>query len=60
MTEIDAKETARILLGRAGITPSEEDLARAAAFVGPPSPRNPKLATEPQLMQSAGEWEERR
>jgi 3-oxoacyl-[acyl-carrier-protein] synthase III len=56
MPEDDQLEAARRLLARAGITPSEADLARVAAFMGQPYPRTPKLATEPHIARAVEEW----
>lgn len=56
MPEDDQLETARRLLARAGITPSEADLVRVAAFIGQPYPRTPKLATEPHIARAVEEW----
>jgi len=56
MPDDDQFEIARRLLARAGITPSEADLARVAAFIGQPYPRAPKLMTEPHAARSGDDW----
>lgn len=57
MPEDDQLETARRLLARAGITPSDADLARVAAFMGQPYPRVPKRATEPHIASAVEDWD---
>lgn len=57
MAADDQLETARLLLARAGITPSGADLARVATFIGQPYRRTPKRATEPHIARAVEEWE---
>lgn len=59
MSEDDQLETARRRLARAGITPSDADLARVAAFIGQPYPPTPKLATEPHIARAVEDWDRR-
>lgn len=55
-----ATETVRAALAAAGVTASEGDLARVAAFLAAfrsGASLAPRLATEPQLVQPVARWE---